>query len=229
MSRDMLNRIDAKDDAAIDMIFSLVTQSTPELALPRVCLVKATCKSLFEERAQLLGDRWKGWVVKAVRPDGTINWALGGPYTIDWDGEGAAAKAVKIKYINGDTCDVPAFLNVMRDFTCEHPHRDMEARLVKDGFGVTLSDLFNPENNGPWAFRISGKEKDKHDESNPWNKLVKKFQQEIAEQVEQAKAGAKLCTGSVLEGDRQRKELKRKVAKTRAVEQAKKKKRLLTF
>lgn len=230
MPKELLSKVDAKDEQAIDMMFSMFTQTVPEVYLPRLCLVKATCKRFFEERVKECGNRMVGWAKKAIRPDGTIDWVAGSPYQLQWETAEPDARALRVKHISGDLADLPPYLSVTRAFQCESPHRDMEARLVKDSFAFSLSDLFKEQRNGPWTYMISGKDKDKKDTANPFNILAGVFEREFQEHLRQKEAGAQLCDDTLLnENEASRKARKRAAAKQRATQQATKRKRTMTF
>lgn len=228
LSQEVLNKVDAKDEAAIEMIFGLVTQTSADVFLPRICLVKATCKRFFQDRISDLGKRQMGWAKKAIRNDFTIDWQAGCAYALKWESSEPNAKATGVAYINGDAAEIPTYLNVTKKFHMEQPHKDMEARLVNGAFGFNLADLFKPAGNGPRKFAITGKEKDKKDSANPWNILAKKYDDEFEQQLKHKKEGRALGKGGeLLEGDKVRQDQKRAAAKQRAVEQAAKRRRVL--
>lgn len=230
MSKELLSKVDSKDEQAIEMMFSLFTQTILEVYLPRLCLVKATCKRFFEARHKDCGSRMRGWAKKAIRDDGTIDWVAGCPYQLLWATGAEDAKATQVEHISGDIADLPPYLSVTRAFKCESPHRDMEARLAKDNFAFSLSDLFKEDLSGPWKFRMSGKEKDKKDDSNPFNMLVQVFEREFSEHLRQKEAGAELCDDTLLNANElNRKATKRAAAKQRATQQASKRKRTMKF
>lgn len=129
---ELLAKIDKRDPDSIREIHDFATFTTGSMSLPRPALVKTVCQNMFLHRAAAAGNLLHGWTERAVKPDGTIDWAAGGAYTVEFDANG---QATRLTHVGGDIYEFQAsdgiitkglacFSDVMR-------HHSAELRLGK--------------------------------------------------------------------------------------------------
>lgn len=124
---DLLAKMGKRDPDVMRDIHDFATFTSGSMSLPRPALVKSVCNQMFLERAAAAGNLLHGWAARAVQPDGSVNWQVGGAYTLAFAPSGLATH---LHHIGGDSYEfqesdgaimksIASFTDIMRHHTAE--------------------------------------------------------------------------------------------------------------
>lgn len=159
-TKDMLTDIQLRDPDALRRIFDFLTVTTVSTAWPLAAHDRAVLQRMFSHRATDVGDRIRGWFQRALRPDGSVDWQEGGPYTIEFDP--ISRRAIAVRHISGARKEMPSHILVDGTFELEYGWCDARAQLVKRPTAIKLLDLFPETDRPPRSHVLEKKAGDLH-------------------------------------------------------------------
>lgn len=125
------------------MVFALQLPAT--VRLPPLLKNKAVAWGTFEPRHHQLGDRLNK-LSNCIGPNGQFLWSHGSYKLISDQGS-----AKSIQHVSGSVAELPAYVNITRDFTIEHKFDDKIASANLGAATYVLMNFFPPAV-GPNAF-----------------------------------------------------------------------------
>lgn len=159
ISKDLLNKVDIKHGDNIRNMFSFFTGTRPTHPLHRELLNKAVAARTFARRAQALGNRARGFKAQCMNADGSINWAVGGCFKLQFNEQGIANKVI---HCSGAEYVPEQHQVITKQFSLQDPYYDGGA-IAKLGSTEHKLATFFEQGVGPNAVVMTRKAQELQD------------------------------------------------------------------
>lgn len=170
-----ISNMDKANPGAIKSLFFFLTSLDPNTPLPKRVLEKVICDKMCTQRAVQVGSRWQGWRARALRADSTVDWSVGGAFSI----KKAEGGGHSIEHISGASVPFPAALRP-EHITMTDPFSDGRCQMEMVGVPpMRVKDLFGKDA-GPNSKAIG----------NARNSVLQKLADDVANEVDDARAMA---------------------------------------